>query len=204
VVTLRAQAESLSELVHTDTLTGLFNYRHFTMALEQEMERTRRAGQPLALILLDIDHFKKVNDTRGHEVGNQALVHLAKIMQQMLRRVDVACRYGGEEFAVILPGTPLPRAISAAQRLRQALEESSLPLEDGSELRITASMGVSVYLRDTALSPEGLVKEADHYLYQAKEQGRNRVAHPDLEQYRPKGQVGADEKAALFGDGSDE
>ncbi|PLY13047.1 MAG: GGDEF domain-containing protein [Sedimenticola sp.] len=196
---LRAKTEELSDLVHTDTLTGLFNFRHFSLVLDQEMERTRRAGQSTALVMLDLDHFKQVNDTWGHDTGNRVLVHLAEIMTQVLRKVDIPCRYGGEEFAVILPGTPLPRAVHAAQRLRLALQQTPLLLDDGRQIDVTASMGVTVFLRDSNLSADALVKEADHYLYQAKKAGRNRVAYPDLEQYRPNGQVGADEKAALFG-----
>ena len=202
LVELRERVDELSDLVHTDTLTGLFNYRHFSMMLDQEMERTRRTGQPMGLMLLDLDHFKQVNDTWGHEAGNRVLVHLADIMTKVLRKVDIACRYGGEEFVVILPGTPLPRAVRAAQRLRLALQQTPLSLEDGTQLDVTMSVGVTAYLRDANISAAALTKEADSYLYQAKEGGRNRVSHPDLEKYKPKGQVAAEEKAALFGEDS--
>lgn len=195
---LRARTEELSELVHTDTLTGLYNYRHFSLVLEQELERTRRTGQPTCLIMVDLDHFKAVNDTWGHEIGNKVLKQTANLMTQLLRRIDIPCRYGGEEFALILPGTPLPRAIQAAERLRMALQETAVEF-DGQQLSVTASMGVSVYMKESKLSVEAFIKEADGFLYQAKEAGRNRIAHPDLETVRPKGQVSKDEKAALFG-----
>jgi len=197
VGTLRDRVAELAELVHTDTLTGLFNYRHFVLALEREMERTERTGQPTSLIMLDLDHFKGVNDTWGHEAGNRVLQHLAHLLHQLLRRIDVACRYGGEEFAVILPATPLARAVRVAERLRLAL--ASAPIMEGDEaLRVTMSLGVGVHLRNSGLNPKRFIEQVDKYLYEAKQLGRNRVAHPGLEAGRPKGQVGPDEKAALF------
>jgi len=195
---LQQEVRELSELVLTDPLTRLFNYRHFAQALEQELERTRRSGQPTALIMLDLDHFKQVNDNWGHEVGNQVLCHTAGLMLTMLRKIDIPCRYGGEEFALILPGTPLARAVNAANRLRESIEASPLEVE-GQPLFVTASMGVGVCGRHSSLSAEGFVHEVDGLLYRAKQEGRNRVAHPDLESVKPKGQVGAEEKAALYG-----
>ncbi|MCW8907222.1 MAG: GGDEF domain-containing protein [Sedimenticola sp.] len=195
---LQQEVDELSELVLTDPLTRLFNYRHFTQALEQELERTRRSGQPTALVMLDLDHFKQVNDRWGHEVGNQVLCHTAELMITMLRKIDIPCRYGGEEFALILPGTPLARAVNAASRLRESIEASPLEV-DGQPLFVTASMGVGVYGRHSSLSVEAFVHEVDGLLYRAKQEGRNRVVHPDLESVKPKGQVGAEEKAALYG-----
>jgi diguanylate cyclase (GGDEF)-like protein len=197
LVELRSRTEELSRLVHVDTLTGLFNYRYFVLALEQELERTRRTGQPTALVMLDLDHFKRVNDTWGHESGNKVLRQAANIITQLLRRIDVPCRYGGEEFALILPGTPLPRAVQAANRLREAMESTPVEL-DGEQVTVTASLGANVYQRGSDLSADLFVKQTDALLYQAKEEGRNRVAHPDLEQFKPKSHVGREEKAALF------
>ncbi|MET0024812.1 MAG: GGDEF domain-containing protein [Sedimenticola sp.] len=195
---LRSRIDELSELVHTDTLTGLFNFRHFSMALEQEFERTRRTGHPTSLVMLDLDHFKSVNDTWGHEAGNHVLRQTAEIIIQLLRRVDIPCRYGGEEFALIFPGTPLGRAVQAAERIRQALEETPVELEEG-PLSVTASLGVNVFQRHSSYSVGQFVKETDELLYRAKREGRNRVCHPDFEAARPKGQVGREEKDALFG-----
>lgn len=198
LVALREEVATLTELVSTDPLTRLFNYRYFSQALEQELERTHRTAQPTALIMLDLDHFKRVNDTWGHEVGNRVLRHVAELMITLLRKIDIPCRYGGEEFALILPGTPLPRAINAARRLRAAIEETPVMLE-GKPLVITASMGVSIYQRSSNISAETFVKQVDALLYAAKSQGRNQVVHPDLESVKPKGQVGGEEKAALLG-----
>lgn len=194
----RQDNADLKELVHTDALTGLFNHRHFRIVLDQELERSRRGGLPTALIMLDLDHFKQVNDRWGHESGNQVLKHTAAVMRQVLRKVDIACRYGGEEFAVILPGTPLPRAASAAERLRVALAAEPVALQDGTRVPVSASLGVNVFPRDDGQTPEQFIEATDRFLYQAKESGRNRIAHPDFELYKPKGQVGQDEKDALL------
>ncbi len=199
LVAAQAEVAVLSELVHTDNLTGLFNYRHFEMVLAQEFERTRRTGQPTALIMLDLDYFKKVNDEWGHEGGNQVLRQVASIMIQLLRRIDIPCRYGGEEFALLLPGTHLPRAVQAAERLRQAIASAAIDFE-GKLIPVTASMGVGVYMRNSNLTTETFIKHVDQLLYKAKEEGRDRVSHEDLEQFRPKGRVGKEEKNFLFGD----
>jgi diguanylate cyclase (GGDEF)-like protein len=198
LIAMRRELEELAELVLTDPLTRLFNYRHFSQALEQERERTHRTGQPTALIMLDLDRFKEVNDVWGHEVGNQVLRHVAGLMVTLLRKIDIPCRYGGEEFALILPGTPLPRAVNAAGRLRTAIAASPVMVE-GEPLFVTASMGVSVFLRNSHFSAAAFVQQVDSLLYQAKAEGRNRVAHPDLDSMKPKGQVGIEEKAALYG-----
>lgn len=198
LVASREEIEVLSQLVHKDNLTGLFNFRHFELVLGQELERTHRTGQPTALIMLDLDHFKQVNDEWGHEVGNQVLRHVSSIMTQVLRRIDIPCRYGGEEFALLLPSTPLPRAVQAAERVRQAIEDSPVELGD-EQITVTASLGVGIYVRNAKLTADTFVRQVDGQLYRAKEEGRNRVAHEDLEQYKPKGQVGREEKALLFG-----
>jgi PleD family two-component response regulator len=101
---LRRQVSELSELVSTDALTGLFNFRYFKMVLQAEMDRSKRSGIPTSLVIVDADHFKAVNDTFGHEIGNQALQHLADILRNEVRTTDIVCRYGGEEFAIIFQG----------------------------------------------------------------------------------------------------
>lgn len=191
---LRDKTQRLQNDLRTDTLTGLFNYRHFSEALEAEMERTQRSRIPTALLLLDIDFFKKVNDTWGHEVGNQALQHLAALLKHQIRRIDIACRYGGEEFTVILPSTPLNLAMEVAERLRRAIEATPLQFEQG-ELPLTVSIGVESYRAEMQLSRDEFVHLTDGYLYQAKQDGRNRICGP-----APKTatEVTADEKAALF------
>lgn len=187
----------LEQLVHTDTLTGLFNYRHFATALEQELERTRRTGQPTCMILMDLDHFKQVNDTWGHEAGNQVLRSTAELIKQALRKIDIPCRYGGEEFAVILPGTHLPLAVNVANRLREAIMLT--PVDIGDEvIEYTASMGVDTYIMGDAVSAEDFVKQVDEQLYRAKQDGRNRVCHRPFDYIRPETEVSPEEKRALF------
>ncbi len=170
--------EQLQRQVEVDPLTGLYNFRRFKEALAQEVERTARTGLPTSLVMIDLDHFKRVNDTYGHQIGNEALKMASLVFQTSTRIIDVPCRYGGEEFAIILPGTDLPGAVRAAERLRSVLEASRLPLESGGELSLTASFGVAS--TDQAQDPEALIALADSYLLAAKERGRNRVEHPPL------------------------
>lgn len=179
VADLRRHLTELSNLVRTDTLTGIANYRYFVQALEQEIERTQRSGQPTSLIMIDIDFFKKVNDRWGHETGNQALIHISKLLQKTVRKLDIPCRYGGEEFAVILPNTNLGACLPVAERIRAGVEITPLDV-DGKELSMTISLGIATYSDQDDISVEELVKEADSYLYEAKESGRNRVCHAPL------------------------
>jgi diguanylate cyclase (GGDEF)-like protein len=197
VVELRETSDELEQLVHTDTLTGLYNYRHFSIALEQELERTRRTGQPTCMILLDLDHFKSVNDTWGHEVGNQVLRKCAEIMQLTLRKIDIPCRYGGEEFAIILPGTHLPLAVSVANRLREDIMAAPVGIDDG-VIEYTASMGVDTYVMGDVIGADNFMKNVDELLYRAKQEGRNRVCHKPFDHIRPDTEVSLDEKRALF------
>jgi diguanylate cyclase (GGDEF)-like protein len=198
-VRLRHRVDRLEREAHTDALTGLFNYRHFTLTLQQEMERVRRSGLPLALVLCDIDHFKHFNDTHGHEVGNQMLVNVARIIDRQLRNLDTACRFGGEEFALILPGTTQSQAVQVAERVRAAVAQSAITLAHGERVNATLSLGVAGFVSADSLSPNELVAKADEQLYAAKHQGRNCVVAP-----RPKAAadtdqlVSAAEKAALF------
>lgn len=197
LVTLRTTNAQLSELVRTDTLTGIYNYRFFIQSLEQEMERTRRSTQSTALILIDLDHFKRVNDTWGHEVGNEALVQTAQLMRRAVRKLDIPCRYGGEEFVIILPSTDLLTATQVAERLRELIATTPLAVSQG-ELKLTASLGVDVY-QGGEEQPEDFVKRADHQMYAAKQEGRNRVCHAVSDRMESAGNVSSEEKNALFG-----
>lgn len=196
LASLRLENARLLAQTRTDHLTGLFNHRHFLEALDSEMERTLRSREPTALMMLDLDHFKRVNDTWGHEVGNQALVHTARILRESVRRIDVPCRYGGEEFAVVIPGTSLAGVVAVAERLRRRIEASPLPV-GGKRLRLTASLGVAIFSGETAVGREQFVHTADGFLYEAKRDGRNRVGHPPLRAVAAT-QVTADERAMLF------
>jgi len=195
---LRDQIEELSELVSTDALTGLFNFRHFKTILQAEMDRSKRSGIPTSLVLVDLDHFKAVNDTYGHEVGNRALKHVAEILTGEVRTTDIVCRYGGEEFALIFPETHLNLAVKVADRIRQHVNDSPLPIDDG-EIRLTASMGASVYMKTSILDLVDFVDSVDKYLYEAKQSGRNCICHIDYTELRKVTEVGYDERAMLFG-----
>lgn len=177
LASLRSELETLRALVHTDALTGLFNYRHFTRTLDVEMERSRRSGKPVALLMFDLDHFKRFNDRWGHEAGNLALRHVARLIQSTVRRLDIACRYGGEEFAIILPDTSLHAACVLAERLR-ALVAGTPVHWDGSAIELSCSIGVDVHTAADRDDAGGFVRRADAWLLQAKTQGRNRVCHP--------------------------
>lgn len=175
LASIRTEVRELRAQSQRDALTGLYNFRFLQNALDQEMERSRRTLQPTALIMLDLDHFKGVNDQYGHEVGNLVLKQTARHIQQHLRKLDLGCRYGGEEFALILPNTRLPEALDVAERLRQLHESESINLEDGSSFRVTASFGVALFRGTEHLSREAFVELADRQLYAAKGAGRNRV-----------------------------
>jgi diguanylate cyclase (GGDEF)-like protein len=198
---LRQRVNELSELVRTDPLTGLLNYRYFVDTCEQEIERTQRSGQPTTLIMLDIDHFKKVNDQWGHENGNHALKHIADILRQSVRRLDIPCRYGGEEFVIILPDTSLSDSVPVARRIRRQIAASPLLLDAG-ELFLTASLGIANYTGQGRTTPEELVKVADQYLYQAKERGRNCVCHAPLPMIDIVSREEREALNSLFGSGS--
>ena len=174
---LRRQVEYLRALVHTDELTGLSNLRHFNETLGLELERTRRTAQPTCLILMDLDHFKEVNDAYGHEIGNSVLCHFAELIRRAIRRLDTPCRYGGDEFAIILPGTGLEQGIALAERLRSLIQRS--PFEMGSiRVQIGASMGVGVYEAEAdALGEREFIEGVDRLLYLSKRKVRDRTCH---------------------------
>lgn len=197
LVELRRENENLKLLVTTDPLTGLFNYRYFQEILASELQRSNRTGRPTCLVMIDLDHFKGVNDKWGHEIGNLALKTAAGVFKKQLRQFDIVCRYGGEEFALILPQTALPIAVNVAERVRLRLE--SMPIEfDDRMIKITASFGVGIYQQENDYTPDTFVDAVDQFLYQAKQQGRNQVCHPDYSTLKPRTSVTADEKAALF------
>ncbi|MEX0619414.1 MAG: GGDEF domain-containing protein [Pseudohongiellaceae bacterium] len=175
---LREELGELSALVRTDELTGLFNYRYFNQALELEMERTRRSGQATVLIMIDLDHFKEINDAYGHEFGNRTLNHIAAIIRRTTRKLDIACRYGGEEFTVILPDTRLPEGTLFANRIRRLVRSVGVRHGKGS-VKLTASFGVDVYSYSDTRSVEEFVKDVDRLLYLAKDRGRDRVCAPN-------------------------
>lgn len=163
------------KLAFTDPLTGLYNHRAFQENLLQEFTRAKRYGKPLSLMILDIDHFKKFNDTWGHLVGDRVLKHVARLFEGAVReKIDLVARYGGEEFAVLLPETNLPGAEVFGERIRSTVESTPLEL-DGKKLPITISIGVACTTVTHCDKTSELVGSADFALYRAKDSGRNRV-----------------------------
>jgi diguanylate cyclase (GGDEF)-like protein len=158
----------------TDVLTGLANRREFRGRLADEVERAHRYKTPLSLLMLDIDHFKRVNDTFGHPAGDAILNQIGVILSQVPRATDFAARYGGEEMAVICPQTGTEAAAILAERIRARVEGTLFALPDGESLRVTVSVGVAT-LPDHAHDADALLARADDALYDAKEVGRNRV-----------------------------
>jgi diguanylate cyclase (GGDEF)-like protein len=162
--------ERLRRLSTTDGLTGLFNRRHLDETLTTELERALRYNAPLSIMMFDVDHFKRFNDEHGHDQGDRVLQAIAQSLQEHVRKVDVPCRYGGEEFLAILPGTNQAGAIIVSERLRHAIEQMEV---DG--LNVTISIGVASVPELDVRSSATLVEAADSALYRAKRAGRNQV-----------------------------
>jgi len=163
---------NIERMAMTDALTKLPNRRAFEVVFKQEMAQSRRNGEPLILAIIDIDHFKRVNDTYGHDAGDEVLKHVARILQGSTRSGNMIARLGGEVFGMLLPGISLANAIEVAGRIRWLVEESAY-VHNGQELRITISMGIS--LVDTSQPSDSAYKRSDVALYQAKQNGRNQV-----------------------------
>lgn len=171
---LKVSYKILEEQAHLDFLTGLANRRYFLELAEQEIARTIRYGNALAVCMLDIDSFKKVNDTYGHKVGDIVLKKLSTIFSESLRTIDIVGRVGGEEFAILLPETDNNHALDVAERIRRLVENTKITLENGLPLKFTISIGVAMFIdKDTNI--DTLLHTADQALYQAKNSGRNRV-----------------------------
>lgn len=163
LIQLKEEVEAKSV---TDSLTGLYNYRYFHQRFREEVERAKRYGQPLSLVLMDVDYFKKFNDKYGHLLGDAILQAVASAMKNKVREVDVLARYGGEEFVLILSQTDKEGARLAAARLQSAIRETWIE-DNGNELRVTFSMGIATF-PDDASDEKGLFMCADMALYQAK------------------------------------
>jgi len=171
--------EAVQRQAVTDELTGLFNHRRFQEAIVAEVERARRFNQPVSLVMLDIDHFKRVNDTYGHQQGDRVLAEVARVLRESSREIDAPARYGGEELALVVPQTDLDGAYLLAERVRQEVEALDIPLLDGSgSIRVTASLGVAS-LPANADDGGSLIAAADAALYAAKRAGRNKTMRAD-------------------------
>ncbi|GEA17920.1 MAG: hypothetical protein PWR22_1605 [Moorella sp. (in: firmicutes)] len=167
-----SQLAAVELMAVTDDLTGLFNYRYFEQSLERLLSPQQQL-RSLAVLMIDIDHFKEINDSFGHLVGNRVLVELAAILKEHTREQDIVTRFGGEEFAIILPGTDYRGALQVAERIRRAIAEHSFN-KAGAPVRLTVSTGIAIWPED-GLNKEELVARADLALYQAKTTGRNSV-----------------------------
>ena len=186
--------EELSRVAVTDALTGLHNRRNVETLLREMFEHSVRLHEPLACAMFDLDHFKSVNDTYGHQAGDAVLQQLAEILKTSAREIDKVGRYGGEEFILLLPGTVLDAAVTFAERTRQLVESHTFTFEGGS-LRRTMSCGVAAFPHPRIGHREALVKAADDALYVAKDLGRNRVVRFDSPEFNQHSDVVDDQYA---------
>lgn len=168
------QERSLANLAQTDGLTGLLNRREFDRILGDEVRRGERYGTPVSLIMIDVDHFKRFNDSHGHQCGDEALRTVARALAANVRESDRACRFGGEELAVILPASDSAAAQRVAERIRETIAAQQIPTPAGGPVQVTASLGLST-APESGNTPEALLAAADAALYRSKEAGRNRV-----------------------------
>jgi diguanylate cyclase (GGDEF)-like protein len=165
----------LYRLAVTDELTQLFTVRHFQNRIEESVLECQRHQQKVGLLMLDIDHFKAINDQWGHPAGDEVLRQVARQLASTIRVVDGAYRYGGDELAILLPGRDLAAARGVAERVRQGVEGLKIPLKGGGNIAVTVSAGIAIY-PDDGTSAQELVAAADAALYEAKRGGRNRVS----------------------------
>jgi diguanylate cyclase len=195
VAWLQAIVDGLCELSSRDPLTGLANRRQFELTLASEVDRVARAGEPALVLMIDIDHFKKVNDAHGHPAGDGVLKAVAHVLHDCIRPMDTLARFGGEEFAMILPNCAPSFAQAVAERIRLRVQAQPIAITPGVEVRITVSIGGAFapqWVRSSALL---WVERADQQLYRAKSEGRNRACleQPTLSLVSP------EEKGLLFG-----
>ncbi len=180
---LSAANAQLQVLSSTDVLTGVANRRSLEERLHEMWELSQRLHEPLALVMCDIDHFKRVNDDYGHQVGDTVLQQFAQVIQTEAREIDRVGRYGGEEFVLLLPGTVLDAAVTFAERIRECVEKKEFAYGEGKSLGRTMSCGVAAWPHPLINDQEALIRAADEALYVAKETGRNRVVRFDSREF---------------------
>ncbi|HET9831111.1 MAG TPA: sensor domain-containing diguanylate cyclase, partial [Vicinamibacterales bacterium] len=173
----RTEAESLAQAAAIDPVSGLFNRRYFRERIEEELQRAQRHNMPVALLMMDLDDFKAVNDAFGHPIGDLVIRNTADILRRSVRVFDVCTRFGGEEFAIVMPGSGAADALAIAERVRRRVEQHVFP--EAPALRQTASVGIAIASGTTGASD--LVSQADRALYAAKREGKNRVRTLDGE-----------------------
>jgi diguanylate cyclase (GGDEF)-like protein len=184
--------DRLSELSMTDGLTGLYNRRYFNVQIGVEFKRATRFEQALSLIMFDVDHFKKINDTYGHPFGDLVLKRIGEVLNLNVRASDIAIRYGGEEFAVLLLNAGIEQAFYMANKIRKVIAAAEFTFNDR-QVKVTISAGVASFSLGNDLSSMDLIESADKYLYMAKSLGRNRV-------YTDRGVITAPEDSEVSGE----
>ena len=167
--------KKLKELASTDPMTRLYNRRFFTTMASHSLDLAKRNKKTLSLVMIDIDKFKNVNDTYGHQVGDDVIIHLANVFLENKRDSDIVCRYGGEEFVILFPNTSIEGAKKVAEKIREKVEASTINLAANKSLKYTISLGVAQVEVESEINIEQALKRADDALYEAKESGRNRV-----------------------------
>jgi diguanylate cyclase (GGDEF)-like protein len=191
---MQALIDSLCDLSSRDGLTGLANRRNFENAIARETDRVARSGEPALLLMLDIDHFKRVNDLHGHVAGDLVIKAVANALSSCVRPMDLVARFGGEEFAIILPNCPPAFGATVAERIRVSVEECSITLVGGQVLGCTISIGGAYAPQWVRSTPSVWMERADLQLYRAKSEGRNRTCLEPT----PVSVVTAEEKGLLF------
>jgi diguanylate cyclase (GGDEF)-like protein len=192
---LQSVIDALCDLSSRDPLTGLANRRHFELALAREIDRVARAGEPALVLMVDIDRFKAVNDTHGHSAGDLVIQAVAQSLMECVRPMDTVARFGGEEFAIILPNCPAPFGQQVAERIRRKVEQRVVTIGLNETLQVTISLGGAFAPQWVRSSATLWIERADQQLYRAKAEGRNRAC---LEM-PPVSLVSAEEKGMLFG-----
>lgn len=192
---LQTLIDGLCDLSLKDPLTGLANRRHFQAVLEREIDRVARSGEAALLLMLDIDRFKQVNDTHGHSAGDTVLQVVARTLSQCVRPMDTLARFGGEEFAVVLPACQAAFGKAVAERIRRAVAATPIEIDSTTSLSVTISIGGAFALQWIRSTTTLWTDRADHMLYRAKAEGRNRVCIEE----QPDSTVSAEEKGMLFG-----
>jgi diguanylate cyclase (GGDEF)-like protein len=190
---LEKENQYLRSLSLTDEMTGLNNKRFFNKQMKIEVTRTKRTGQPFCLIFIDLDNFKSVNDTFGHTKGDEFLVKLCRLISKKIRPTDFACRYGGDEFTIILPATSLLDGISIAERWHELIEQMASDMN----LKVSSSIGIDEFNSYSTLSAEAFINQVDRALYKAKAAGKGRISHPEIRTMNAEAVVPA-EKETLY------